>query len=96
MILSFMVVWDLPTIRAGIASLKTSRLAPIYNEIAPSFGVFGALFGKALQAQVCPFQPVCIPNQRPHRPNSAQHQLCASQLLSRNSYAPFASTELRP
>jgi len=52
MVLSFMIVWDLPTIRGGVASLRTSRLAPVYEEIAPSFAVFGTLFGKALQAQV--------------------------------------------
>jgi hypothetical protein len=52
LVLSFMVVWDLPTISAGVRSLSTSRLAPVYKEIAPSFLVFGQLFGKALQAQV--------------------------------------------
>lgn len=51
--LSFMVVWDLPAISRGISSLQTSRLAPIYREVAPSLAVFGQLFGKALQAQVC-------------------------------------------
>ena len=49
--LSFMVVWDLPAISRGVSSLQTSRLAPIYNEVAPSVAVFGQLFGKALQAQ---------------------------------------------
>ncbi len=29
-----------------------SRLAPIYDEVAPVLGVFGKLFGKALEAQV--------------------------------------------
>lgn len=29
-----------------------SRLAPIYDEVAPVLSVFGRLFGKALQAQV--------------------------------------------
>jgi hypothetical protein len=52
LVLSFMVVWDLPAISRGISSLQTSRLAPIYNEVAPSLAVFGQLFGKALQAQV--------------------------------------------
>ena len=54
MILAFMVLWDLPNIRSGVASLKTSRLSAVYLEVAPVFGVFGALFGKALQAQVTP------------------------------------------
>lgn len=52
MVLSFMILWDLTTICAGVTSLRTSRLAPVYEEIAPSFAVFGTLFGKALQAQV--------------------------------------------
>jgi hypothetical protein len=29
-----------------------SRLAPVYEEVAPVLGVFGRLFGKALEAQV--------------------------------------------
>ena len=52
MVLSFMIVWDLPTIRKGVLSLRTSRLAPVYDEVAPSCAVFATLFGKALQAQV--------------------------------------------
>lgn len=52
LVLSFMVVWDLPTIAAGMRSLQTSRLGPIYNEVAPTVAVFSQLFGKALQAQV--------------------------------------------
>ena len=52
MILAFMVMWDLPNIQRGVASLETSRLSGVYREVAPTFGVFGSLFGKALQAQV--------------------------------------------
>ncbi|KAL4858146.1 putative transport protein YdbI [Chlorella vulgaris] len=51
LILSFMVVWDLPTIKRGVQSLRTSRIAPIYNTVAPSLEIFATLFGKALQAQ---------------------------------------------
>lgn len=51
MILSFMIVWDLPAISNGTASLRTSRLSPFYQELAPILAVFGQLFGKALQAQ---------------------------------------------
>jgi len=51
LVLSFMTVWDLPRISRGIQSLKTSRIAPLYNTIAPSLEVFATLFGKALQAQ---------------------------------------------
>ena len=59
MVLSFMILWDLTAIRAGVASLRTSRLAPVYEEIAPSFAIFGTLFGKALQAQVGLSQAFC-------------------------------------
>lgn len=52
LILSFLVVWDLPRIAQGVSSLRTSRLAPIYNTVTPSLKVFATLFGKALQAQV--------------------------------------------
>lgn len=52
LILGFLFVWDMPAISAGIATLRTSRLAPVYNEVAPVLSVFGALFGKALQVQV--------------------------------------------
>eukprot|EP00889_Picochlorum_renovo_P002369 jgi/Picre1/29399/NNA_004787.t1 len=50
-VLSFMMVWDLPRIAQGVESLKSSRIAPVYNTIAPSVKVFATLFGKALQAQ---------------------------------------------
>ncbi|PNH08413.1 hypothetical protein TSOC_005022, partial [Tetrabaena socialis] len=52
LILGFIFVWDMPTISRGISSLRTSRLAPLYNEVAPVLTVFGKLFGKALQVQV--------------------------------------------
>jgi predicted PurR-regulated permease PerM len=51
LILSFMMMWDLPAINRGVESLKTSRVAPIYNTVAPSLEVFATLFGRALQAQ---------------------------------------------
>lgn len=51
LILSFLLVWDLPTIFKGVVSLRSSRLSPIYNEVAPVLSVFGKLFGKALEAQ---------------------------------------------
>lgn len=57
LVLSFMVVWDLPMIVTGMKSLETSRLADIYREVAPSLKVFGELFGRALQAQASPPSP---------------------------------------
>lgn len=68
MVLSFMIVVDLPTISKGVASLSTSRLAPFYREVAPSVTVFANLFGKALQAQV----GKCF--QKPRRCCAALHQ----------------------
>ena len=51
LVLAFMVVWDVDAIAAGVRSLSTSRVAYIYEEVAPPLAVFGQLFGKALQAQ---------------------------------------------
>eukprot|EP00898_Chlorokybus_atmophyticus_P001557 jgi/Chlat1/2401/Chrsp17S02657 len=49
---SFIIVWDLPLISAGVRSLRTSRLAAVYNEIAPAVATFGKILGRALQAQL--------------------------------------------
>ncbi|KAI8469626.1 MAG: hypothetical protein J3K34DRAFT_385728 [Monoraphidium minutum] len=51
LILGFITLWDLPLISRGVRSLQQSRLAPVYEEVAPVLGVFGRLFGKALEAQ---------------------------------------------
>ena len=62
MVLSFMILWDLPRIAGGVRSLETSRLSTVYAEVAPSVKVFGELFGRALQAQVKPGHgvPQCL------------------------------------
>jgi hypothetical protein len=52
LILGFFMLWDLPSISKGVAGLRGSRLGPVYDEVAPVLGVFGKLFGKALEAQV--------------------------------------------
>lgn len=51
MIFGFFMLWDLPTISAGVSSLAKSRLAPLHAELAPVLSVFGKLFGRALEAQ---------------------------------------------
>lgn len=51
MIFGFFMLWDLPTITAGVSSLSKSRLAPLYAELSPVMSVFGKLFGRALEAQ---------------------------------------------
>lgn len=44
-------MWDLPALSAGVSSLRASRVGWAYVHIAPALSAFGALFGKALQAQ---------------------------------------------
>lgn len=51
LVLGFMFVWDMPSISAGVATMRSSRLAPVYAEVAPMLAVFGRLFGKALEVQ---------------------------------------------
>jgi len=51
LVLGFMLVWDMPKISSGVQTLKRSRLAPVYNEVAPMLTVFGKLLGKALEVQ---------------------------------------------
>lgn len=51
MIFGFFMLWDLPTISAGVSSLSKSRLAPLHAELTPVLSVFGKLFGRALEAQ---------------------------------------------
>ena len=50
-VLSFIILWDMPTLRAGLTGLRASRLGWAYAEIAPPLARFGVIFGKALQAQ---------------------------------------------
>jgi len=51
LVLSFIVLWDLPRIREGIASLSESRVADTYAEIAPGMRAFGIVLGRAFEAQ---------------------------------------------
>jgi hypothetical protein len=80
MVLAFMVMWDLPNIQRGVASLETSRLSGVYREVAPTFGVFGTLFGKALQAQVMTLHPSAheLHDGTDHRFSANQHCLLGS------------------
>ena len=82
LVLSFFFVWDMPTIAKGMQTLRTSRFRAIYNEVAPTFAVFGALFGKALQAQVWSF---CF-----HVLHKAADVLC---IVSKTSWSSRSSTE---
>jgi predicted PurR-regulated permease PerM len=51
LILSFLVVFDLPRLRAQIAKLEGSRIGNFYREIVPVLRSFGKILGKAFQAQ---------------------------------------------
>lgn len=50
-LLSFLVLWDLPRLRRGTRSLATGRTAEIYREVAPSMKAFALIIGRAFEAQ---------------------------------------------
>lgn len=51
MILSFILVWDLPKTKARLQRFSTGRTAEIYSEITPSLTAFGTMLGRAFEAQ---------------------------------------------
>lgn len=50
-LLSFLMLWDLPRTKARIARLARGRTADIYAEVAPSLRAFGVMLGRAFEAQ---------------------------------------------
>lgn len=50
-LLSFLVLWDLPRTSARIAKLGHSRAADVYAEVAPGLRAFGIMLGRAFEAQ---------------------------------------------
>lgn len=97
LVLSFMVVWDFPTIAKGVQSLRSSRLRAFYTEVAPTFTVFGQLFGKALQAQVSPpvatlQRHVCCPSFLHSIYIAVCSEVCSCAMVP----AKLAHTALRP
>jgi predicted PurR-regulated permease PerM len=50
-ILSFLILWDLPNLKRAIGKLATGNTAEIYEEIAPSMKAFGVILGRAFEAQ---------------------------------------------
>jgi predicted PurR-regulated permease PerM len=50
-ILSFLILWDLASLKRGVQSLQTGSTAEIYAEIAPGMSAFGAMLGRAFEAQ---------------------------------------------
>lgn len=51
LLFSFMIMWDLPVIAAGVRRLRTSRLSFVYDELAPAVTKFGTVLGKSFEAQ---------------------------------------------
>jgi predicted PurR-regulated permease PerM len=51
LLLSFFITLDVPRLGVGIQKLGSSRISPLYQEIAPSIRDFGTLIGRAFQAQ---------------------------------------------
>jgi predicted PurR-regulated permease PerM len=50
-ILSFLIVWDLPSLQRGVQGLATGKTAEVYEEIAPGMSAFGVMLGRAFEAQ---------------------------------------------
>lgn len=50
-LLSFLMLWDLPRTKERIARLASGRTAEIYAEVAPSLRAFGVMLGRAFEAQ---------------------------------------------
>ncbi len=49
---SFLILFDLDSLRASLIRLSSSRASFIYQVLAPSLSRFGAVLGEALQAQL--------------------------------------------
>jgi len=50
-ILSFLILWDLPGLKAGVERMSVGNTAEIYAEIAPSMSAFAVILGRAFEAQ---------------------------------------------
>lgn len=51
LILSFLMIWDLPNTKARISRFSEGRTADVYAEIAPGLVAFGVMLGRAFEAQ---------------------------------------------
>lgn len=51
LILSFLLIWDLPATKKRMARFSHGRTADIYAEIAPGLRAFGVMLGRAFEAQ---------------------------------------------
>lgn len=50
-ILSFLILWDLPSLKKGTESLAKGAASEVYEEIAPGMTAFGVMLGRAFEAQ---------------------------------------------
>ena len=50
-ILSFVLIWDMPRTREGLKRLGEGRVAELYVEVTPSVIAFGVMLGRAFEAQ---------------------------------------------
>lgn len=50
-VLSFLILWDLPSLERGIQALANGRTSEVYTEIAPGITAFGVMLGRAFEAQ---------------------------------------------
>lgn len=50
-ILSFLLIWDLPKTRERMKRFSTGRTADIYSEIVPGLSAFSTMLGRAFEAQ---------------------------------------------
>lgn len=57
LLFSFLIVLDLPKLRRAIHGLSNTKIGFIYNEVADNIAGFGAVLGRALEAQL--FIAIC-------------------------------------
>ena len=50
-ILSFVLIWDMPKTREALRRFSEGRTAEIYREVTPSMTAFGTMLGRAFEAQ---------------------------------------------
>jgi len=51
MIVSFVLIWDLPRTRIALRRFSEGRTADIYREVTPSVSAFAVMLGRAFEAQ---------------------------------------------
>jgi len=51
LLLSIMVIWDLPQLRRIVESLSKSRVGPLYDEVAPKISSFGSILARSFEVQ---------------------------------------------